>query len=87
MGIGFLNLIVVVFIIAQFVPEGQKFLSTDLGGFVTVVLAGLCIISMLPSLLLGNIISLIFIGIWCWIAWPKIHLAKKFFLDLKTKIK
>lgn len=83
----FLTLAVVLFIVAQFTARGQAFLSTPMGALATVVLAAVAILSMLPGLLMGNPLSLILVGLWCYIAYPRLDAAKLGVKELVRKLR
>lgn len=70
-----LNIAIIAFVIAQFTPAGQAFLATGLGSAVAVGIAALAILSMLPGLMAGSLVSLVFIGLWGWVAYPRLPLA------------
>lgn len=71
-----MTILIILFVVAQFHPKGQAFLASEVGSVVTVALAALAIIGMLPGLLLGNILNLLFIGLWVWVAYPRLPIAK-----------
>lgn len=71
----------IAFMVAQFVPQGQAFLATRKGAAATVVLAAFAILSMIPGLLMGSIANAVFIGLWGWVAYPRLSEAKRFARD------
>lgn len=73
-----LNILVLVFIVAQFVPQGQVFLASDKGALATVAIAALALFSMLGSILVGNVISILFGALWVYIAWKRVDQAKSY---------
>lgn len=76
-----LNVIILVLFVAQFTPQGQQFLATRRGAAATVVIGGLAILSLIPSVLLGNVLSMLFCGLWGYIAYPRLNEARSFFKD------
>jgi hypothetical protein len=72
-----LNIAILAFIVAQFTPRGRVFLSTERGALVTVAVAAVAILMMLPSALMGNLISIVFTGIWAYVAYPRLGDASR----------
>lgn len=73
----FINIAILAFIVAQFIPRGRQFLSSDRGALVTVAVSGVAIVTMLPAALTGSILSIVFIGIWGYVAYPRLTDAKR----------
>lgn len=82
----FLNIVIIAFLIAQFTPAGRAFLSTGLGAAATVGLAAVSIVFMLPGLLAGHVANLLFIGLWGWVAYPRLPLATSYIKGQARKL-
>ena len=74
------TIVVIAFIAAQFHPKGKAFLASDAGAAATVALSAVAILSMLPGVLTGQILSLLLIGVWAWVAYPRLAQAKAWFV-------
>ena len=81
----FMTILILGFIVANFTPRGQAFLATDAGAAVSVGVAALACLSMLPQLLMGNIISLALVGIWVYFTYPRLGSAQRYLSTIKRK--
>lgn len=70
-----INIAIIAFFVAQFTPRGQAFLATDNGSLAVVVLAVIAVGGMLPGAMLGDVVSVIMIAVWAWIAYPRLGAA------------
>ena len=76
-----LTLAIIALFAAQFHPKGQAFLATDLGAFVVVALSIVAIVAMLPGVLFGNVLNLLLIGMWGYMAYPRVGAAKRWLVS------
>ena len=73
-----ITLLVIAFIFAQFHPRGRIFLNSDAGAATTVAVAAVAALSMIPGLLLGQVLNIAFIAIWGFVAYPRLGAAKRY---------